>query len=120
MSGRTSARLAPPLVGNRGAHRHGVTRAGGRFLAFATIRKTGETVKGEVVSVLPLTPGKGMGDGVHLELKTDKETRPVHLGPSWYIENQDTRIEVKDVVEDEALRLRDEDGHPAWAGWRRR
>jgi len=104
--------------------------------------KTVETVKGEVVSVQTFTPGKGMGYGVHLQLKTDKETLPVHLGPAWYIENQDTRIEAKDVVEvrgsrvtfegkpaliaaevkkgDETLRLRDQDGYPAWAGWRRR
>jgi len=104
--------------------------------------KTLETVKGEVVSVQTFTPGKGMGYGVHLELKTDKETLPVHLGPAWYIENQDTKIEAKDVVEargsrvtfegkpaliaaevkkgDETLRLRDQDGYPAWAGWRRR
>jgi hypothetical protein len=104
--------------------------------------KTVETVKGEVVSVQTFTPGKSMGYGVHLQLKTGKETLSVHLGPSWYIENQDTRIEAKDVVEvkasrvtfedkpaliaaevkkgDETLHLRDEYGYPAWAGWRRR
>jgi hypothetical protein len=103
---------------------------------------TVETIKGEVVSVQMFTPGKGMGYGVHLELKADKETLPVHLGPSWYIENQDTRIVAKDVVEvigsrvvfdgtpvliaaevrkgDEVLRLRDQDGYPVWTGWRRR
>jgi hypothetical protein len=104
--------------------------------------KTVETVKGEVVSVQTFTPGKGMGYGVHLQLKTDKETLSVHLGPNWYIENQDTKIEANDVVEvrgsrvtfegkptliaaevkkgEETLRLRDQDGYPAWAGWRRR
>jgi hypothetical protein len=104
--------------------------------------KTVETVKGEVVGVDRFSPGKGMGYGVHLQLKTDKETLSVHLGPSWYIENQDTRIEAKDVVEvkgsrvifegkpaliaaevkkgDDTLRLRDQDGYAFWAGWRRR
>lgn len=104
--------------------------------------KTVETVKGEVVSVQTFTPSKGMGYGVHLQLKTDKETLSVHLGPVWFIENQDVRIEPKDVVEvrasrvafegkpaliaaevkkgDDMLRLRDQDGYPAWAGWRRR
>lgn len=104
--------------------------------------KTVETVKGEVVSVQTFTPAKGMAYGVHLQLKTDKETLSVHLGPSWYLENQDTKIEAKDVVEvrgsrvsfegkpaliaaqvkkgDETLQLRDQDGDPAWAGWRRR
>jgi len=27
-----------------------------------------------------------MGRGVHLMLKTDKETISVHLGPVWYID----------------------------------
>jgi hypothetical protein len=104
--------------------------------------KTVETVKGEVVIVQTFTPDKGMGYGVHLQLKTDQETLAVHLGPAWFIENQDTKIEAKDVVEvkgsrvtfegkpaliaaevkkgDETLQLRDPDGYPAWAGWRRR
>lgn len=103
---------------------------------------TVETVKGEVVSVQTFTPTKGMGYGVHLQLKTDKETLPIHLGPIWFIESQDTKIEAKDVVEvlgsrvtfegrpaliaaevkkgGDTLRLRDQSGYPAWAGWRRR
>jgi hypothetical protein len=104
--------------------------------------KTVETVTGEVVNVQTFTPRKGMGAGLHLQLKTDTETLPVHLGPVWYLENQDVRIEAKDVVDvkgsrvtfegkpaliavevkkgDDTLRLRDQDGYPAWAGWRRR
>jgi len=104
--------------------------------------KSVETVKGEVVSVETFTPSKGMSDGVHLQLKTDKGILPVHLGPTWYIENQDVKIEAKDVVVvtgsrvtfegtpaliaaevtkgDDTLRLRDQSGYPAWAGWRRR
>jgi hypothetical protein len=104
--------------------------------------KTVETIKGEVVRVRTFTPGKGMSSGVHLELKTDVGMLPVHLGPSWYIENQDTGIEARDIVEvmgsrvvfdgqlaliaaevrkgEGALRLRDQDGYPAWAGWRAR
>lgn len=104
--------------------------------------KTVETVTGEVVSVNIITPMKGMGYGVHLMVKTDKETISVHLGPGWYIENQDTKIEPKDKVEvtgsritlegkpaiiaaevkkgEEILKLRDEKGFPLWSGWRRR
>ena len=54
--------------------------------------KTIETVTGEVVSVSQITPNKGMGAGVHMTVKTDKETISVHLGPSWYLENQDVKI----------------------------
>ena len=103
--------------------------------------KTVETLKGEVTAVDLFTPMRGMHSGVHLQLKTAKETIEVHLGPSWYIENQDTKIELKDKVEvkgsrvmiegkpaiiaaevkkgSEVLKLRDETGAPYWAGWRR-
>lgn len=103
--------------------------------------QTVETVTGEVVGVCEAPPMKGMSNGVHLTLKTGKETLSVHLGPSWYIMNQDTRIDVKDKIEvtgsrvmfdgapaliaievkkgDETLKLRDGDGYPRWSGWRR-
>jgi hypothetical protein len=101
-----------------------------------------ETLAGEVVSLDHVTPMHGMSAGVHLALRTDKETIAVHLGPSWYIENQDVKIEPGDKVEvkgsrvtqsgsavliaaelkkgDEVLTLRDPSGFPAWSGWRRR
>jgi hypothetical protein len=103
--------------------------------------KTVETVSGEVTSVQEMTPFKDMGRGVHLMLKTDKETISVHLGPVWYIERQDTKIAAGDKIEvkgslityegkpaiiaaeihkgDEVLMLRDASGIPMWAGWRR-
>ena len=40
-----------------------------------------ETISGTVESVDKITPMKGMMYGVHLSLKTDKETISVHLGP---------------------------------------
>ena len=104
--------------------------------------KTMETISGEVTSIDRITPNKGMAAGVHMSVKTDKETISVHLGPSWYLENQDVKIEPKDKVEvkgsritfggtptiiaaevtkgDEVLKLRDESGFPVWAGWHRR
>lgn len=104
--------------------------------------KTAETITGGVVSVDRMTPKKGMSYGVHVMLKTDKETISVHLGPGWYIENQDIKIEPTDNIEvkgsritfegepaiiaaevkkgDEVLKLRDENGLPFWSGWRRR
>jgi hypothetical protein len=102
---------------------------------------TVETLTGTVESVDKTTPMRGMQFGIHLVLKTDKETIPVHLGPSWYIERLDAKIEKGDKVEvkgsrvtfagkpaiiasevkkgDNILKLRDENGIPAWAGWRR-
>jgi len=103
--------------------------------------KTVETVKGEVVSVDEFS-SRGMSPGVHAVLKTEKETIAVHLGPQWFMEKQDTEIKAKDAVEvkgsrityegkpaiiaaevnkgDVVLKLRDENGIPVWAGWRRR
>jgi hypothetical protein len=103
--------------------------------------KTVETVAGEVVKVDRITPMRGMSGGVHVVLKTDKGDVSVHLGPQWYLENQDVKIEPKDKVEitgsrvtvqgqpaliaaevkkgDEVLKLRDAAGVPVWAGWRK-
>jgi hypothetical protein len=58
--------------------------------------KTVETLSGEVVSVNKITPAKAVSYGVHLTLKTDKETISVHLWPGWYIENQGIKIESVD------------------------
>ena len=104
--------------------------------------KTVETFSGEVVTVDKIAPMKGMHHGIHLTVKTAKETISVHLGPEWFIENQDVKIAAKDRLEfkgsrvtfegkpviiaaevkkgDEILRLRDENGFPVWAGWRKK
>ena len=103
--------------------------------------KTAETISGEVVKVDHITPARGMSAGVHLLVKTDKEEVSVVLGPQWYLENQDVKIEPKDKLEikgsratvqgkpaliaaevkkgDQILRLRDESGTPVWSGWRK-
>ncbi|MDD2903926.1 MAG: DNA-binding protein [Syntrophales bacterium] len=104
--------------------------------------QTVETLSGEVVSVEKFMPGRGMSYGVHFTLKTDKETIPVHLGPSWYLDKQDIKIVPKDQVQvtgsrvtfegkpaiiaaevkkgDKVLKLRDQAGVPVWAGQGRR
>jgi hypothetical protein len=102
--------------------------------------KTVETISGEVMRVDKILPTKGMTYGAHMVVKTDTETISVHLGPAWYLESQDVKIERKDQVEitgsritfrgkpaiiaaevkkgEEVLKLRDEDGFPVWSGWR--
>jgi hypothetical protein len=117
-------------------------RGGGGPSARNYNTNTVETIRGEVVSVEKTAPPQGRGMGVHLMLKTDKETIPVHLGPASFVEQQTPRIEAKDSVEvtgsrvtlegkpaiiaakvkkgTEVLKLRDEAGRPAWAGGRGR
>ncbi len=102
---------------------------------------TVETISGTVASVEQTKPMKGMYYGIHIMLKTEKETVEVHLGPGWYVERLDTKIEKGDKLEikgsrvtmagkaviiaaevkkgDNTLILRDSSGVPAWAGWKR-
>jgi hypothetical protein len=104
--------------------------------------KTVDKVTGEVATVDSITPMRGMSGGVHVALKTEQGEVSVHLGPQWYLENQDVKIEPGDRVEitgsrvtiqgkptiiaaevrkgDEVLQLRDAAGVPVWAGWRKR
>ena len=74
--------------------------------------KTIETIAGVVVGVEKFTPAKGMSSGVHLMVKTDKETISVHLGPAWYIEKQAITIKLKDKIEVKGSRI-NFDGKPA-------
>jgi hypothetical protein len=104
--------------------------------------KTVEMISGVVEKVRKITPMRGMSYGVHLLLETEKGPVDVHLGPGWYIEHQDIKIVPGDRLEvtgsritfkdkpaviaaevkkgEEVLKLRDSNGVPVWAGWRRR
>jgi len=101
-----------------------------------------ETLAGEVVRIEQSVPMRRMSQGIVLVVKSDKETIAVHLGPSWFIERLDTKINTGDKLEiigvrteiggkpallagevkkgDAVLLLRDEQGVPVWAGWGRR
>ena len=134
------------ISGNAFAQPRGMWRGSGGWgpgMPYAKMYdpKTVETITGEVQSVSRITPGKGMSYGLHMTVKTDKETISVHLGPGWYIENQDVKIDPKDKVEvkgsritfggkpaiiaaevkkgDQVLKLRDDNGFPVWSAWRK-
>jgi hypothetical protein len=99
---------------------------------------TVETVSGEVTTVETIPHAGGRSGGVHLALKTDRETISVHLGPAWYIDKQKLHVARGDKIEvegsrvtdegkpaivarqikkgNETLTLRDAAGVPAWAG----
>lgn len=102
--------------------------------------KTIETIKGQVISIDQISPDKNMSAGIHLLLNTENGNISVHLGPAWYIDNQDIQISkddnisvtgsrvtyndspiiiAKEVVKgDQVLKLRDDNGYPLWSGWR--
>ncbi len=96
--------------------------------------KTVETIQGEVTQVQQM---QGMAAGVHLQVKTAKETVMVVLGPASYLEQQKMKIAVGDQVEikgsrvqhpqmalliagelkkgDQVVKLRDDQGQPLWS-----
>ena len=103
---------------------------------------TVETVEGEVSNIDIIAPGRGLRQGVHLQLKSKDGDLSVHLGPKWFLDEQDIQIEKGDLIKvkgsrvtfddkpaiivaeieqgDEIFLLRDEKGFPAWAGSGRR
>jgi len=96
---------------------------------------------GEVTEISTTVPMPGMAEGISLLLTMKAVSIPVQLGPAWYIEHLDARIELGDRIEvvgakafaeglpaviavelrkgDSVLVLRDAAGIPVWAGWRR-
>jgi hypothetical protein len=125
-------------MGWRGSGGWGPSAKYGRMYDPGTVT----SISGKVMHIEQFTPMGGMRSGVHVTVKTDKETVSVHLGPAWYLENQDIKIEPGDKVGvkgsritfsgkpamiaaeikkgDHILKLRDDNGIPAWSGWRRR
>lgn len=138
----------PPQMTAPGGMGWGIGSVYNRMFNAATV----ETLKGVVVSVdsfsamaanpAVMPAGPGMQPGIRLMLKTENDTISVHLGPAWFVENQESRILPRDSVEvtgsritfndkpaiiasditkgRAVLRLRDEKGVPMWAAWRRK
>jgi len=100
--------------------------------------KTVEVTGGTVTSVEKVYSDKNNTNyGVHITLYSENKQVPVHLGPAWYIENQDIQISAGDYLtvigsrvtinsdqviiakeitkEDKILMLRDSNGYPLWA-----
>ena len=103
---------------------------------------TVETIEGEVIEVTyNPSPRNAARMGVHMMVATDSDTMPVHMGPAWYMDQQEEKITKGDKViitgsritfdgapaliaasinrGEMRLRLRDQDGYPVWRGWRR-
>ena len=102
---------------------------------------TVEDFSGEVIEVIEQDCKGCNVKGVHIKVKGEKETMTIALGPAWYVDNQETKIKVKDEIEvhgsrtkvhdeiviiaqkivrgDDVFVLRDEKGFPKWAGWKR-
>ena len=98
-----------------------------------------EVMTGQVVSLEQQEARRGPGMGVVLKVNTGSDTLSVLLGPQWFIDEQKMKLAAGDTVEikgvkatrgrdifiaaeikkgQEVMTLRDENGRPAWAGWR--
>ena len=55
-----------------------------------------EIFVGQVKSIDTVTPYREMSLGIQMQLQTESELVTVHLGPAWYILNQDMVLEVND------------------------
>ena len=98
-------------------------------------------IKGTVVSIEKITPDVGMSVGIRIIMKTSKNERiSVHLGPEWYLDNQDIHFVIGDVIQvkesriryqkapaiiainvwkgNNYLNLRNNKGFPNWNGWK--
>jgi hypothetical protein len=124
---------APVLAQQRGEGRRAVP-----IFDPATV----ETVRGVITRIDSVASRRGPSTGIHLQLQTSGEVLTVHLGPSWYVEEQSFAPQVNDsltvhgsrvMVQDapaiiaaevlhneRSLRLRDTRGRPVWRGQRPR
>lgn len=99
--------------------------------------KTLQTQQGQILKIEPFSPGNRMCNGLHLVVRTSVQELSVHLGPQWYIEDQQitlhygmqvsvrgsmiqfegapAMIATEVITEDGILRLRTDDGSPLWS-----
>ncbi len=100
-----------------------------------------ETLSGQVVSVEEFAAPRGRGTAIVLKVTSGSDTLAVHIGPKWFLDKQEMKFAAGDTVEikgvksfrrgqdifiagevkkgGDILKLRDEQGIPLWAGWRR-
>ena len=135
-------RAGPPARAERGEPRPlgaGGWQARGRYGRLFD-PGTVTSITGVVETVERFVPLKGMTPGVRLLLRSEGETPTVHLGPAWFVENQEVALTAGDGVTirgsrvpteagpifiatavsrgEEILTLRDEKGIPVWCGFR--
>jgi hypothetical protein len=100
-----------------------------------------ESFQGTILAIDTFSFAGGGRPGIHLRMLRKQDTVAVHLGPLWYLENQEMAFSVRDTVGvkgsritfdgkpaviamevrkgDSTLVLRDARGYPIWSGWRR-
>jgi hypothetical protein len=95
-----------------------------------------ETIQGTVLNIQGGNQGNRMPHGMYLSIQTNTETLGLHIGPVWYLAQQNFQIQPNETVEvtgtrvnwggqptlivgeikkgNQTLQLRDENGYPRW------
>jgi hypothetical protein len=116
-------------------------RPGARYMRLFD-PKTVITVDGKVTEVRHVEHEMMGMHAVEATVKTADATYAVHLGPAWFIDNQELTLAAGDEITltgskislrgeptiiaaelqrgDDTLKLREKDGTPVWVAWRRR
>jgi hypothetical protein len=124
-------------MGGRGNRSGNSGVRGNRFYDTTTV----VTISGTITAIDTVAPSNRMAGGIHLTLKNDKETIPVQLGPSTYMEQQSVKLAVNDSIDvrgsrvtfndkpaiiaatitrgTDTLKLRSDNGIPLWSRGRR-
>jgi hypothetical protein len=131
---------ASPVLAQR---QRGVTQPAPMYDPKTEITLTGIVEETKTVSgMMGGAGGRGMMQGTHIMLKTDKETIEVHLGPTAFLTEKKLELAKGDAVEvigsrvkigesdallareikkgEASLALRDANGRPLWRGMGRR
>jgi hypothetical protein len=112
-------------------------RRGGARYDLATV----ETVSGTIAALDSVPSPRGMGGGLHVEIRTVDRTLSVHLGPRAFLEGKSLTLAEGDQIQvtgslvtyegapallaasvtkgSLVVRMRDSTGVPLWAGMRR-
>lgn len=130
----------PAVLAEGPGKSRGTSRPGAAYM-LSFDPATLETVEGTVVRIHQVPSPNVWLTGVQLNLKTKQGAEvSVHLGPAWFIDNQELHLEVEDWISvtgshvrpngvetlvatevrrgDEVLHLRGNDGMPVWVAWR--
>jgi hypothetical protein len=100
-----------------------------------------DSVAGVIEEIRKVEGRQGSNLGYHLTVKVKEEVLDVHLGPVWYVEQEEFTFEKGDMiklvgsrvtidekpsmiakkveVKGKELKLRGDSGRPVWAGWRK-
>jgi hypothetical protein len=129
--------------GYKAAQKQDMAAPGNNITPGEQVVLNGERVvlNGEIIAIQYYDAGNCLNSGIHIRLKTASAVIPVHLGPAWYVNQQERLLSVGSAAtvrglhitfdgqpaalaieistSGGTLKLRDDNGAPYWRGQRR-